>query len=239
MKQAFQRTELLLGGEAMERLAQARVAVFGIGGVGGHAVEALARSGVGAIDLVDNDVVSESNLNRQMVALIDTIGQYKTEVARNRIASIHPACKVTEHRIFYLPETAEQIELSAYDYIIDAIDTISAKLALAELATAKKIPVISAMGAGNKLDPTAFRVADIYDTAVCPLARVMRRELKKRGIRQYKVIYSEEPPRTPLITPELAIAPSRKPIPASCAFVPSVVGLLAASVVIKELAGIA
>ena len=210
---------MLLGAEALKKLAAARVAVFGIGGVGGYTAEALARSGVGAIDLIDPDRVAESNLNRQIYALHSTLGRYKTEVARERINDINPVCKVTEHRIFYLPETP--FDFSLYDYIVDAVDTVSAKIAIA--VNAAGVPVISCMGAGNKLDPTAFKVADVYSTSVCPLARVMRRELKKRGVKALKVVYSEEEPI------------KSGAVPASCAFVPSVAGLIIASEVIKDL----
>ncbi len=210
---------MLLGAEALKKLAAARVAVFGIGGVGGYTAEALARSGVGAIDLIDPDRVAESNLNRQIYALHSTLGRYKTEVARERINDINPVCKVTEHRIFYLPETP--FDFSLYDYIVDAVDTVSAKIAIA--VNAAGVPVISCMGAGNKLDPTAFKVADVYSTSVCPLARVMRRELKKRGVKALKVVYSEEEPI------------KSGAVPASCAFVPSVAGLIIAGEVIKDL----
>lgn len=219
MEDAFSRTRLLIGDAALEKLVAARVAVFGIGGVGGYTAEALARSGVGAIDLIDPDRVAESNLNRQIYALHSTLGRYKTEVARERINDINPVCKVTEHRIFYLPETP--FDFSLYDYIVDAVDTVSAKIAIA--VNAAGVPAISCMGAGNKLDPTVFKVADIYSTSVCPLARVMRRELKKRGVKGLKVVYSEEEPK------------KSGEVPASCAFVPSVAGLIIAGEVIKDL----
>jgi tRNA A37 threonylcarbamoyladenosine dehydratase len=247
MSEAFSRTAGMLGEEAMERLAAARVAVFGIGGVGGYAVEALARSGVGNLDLIDDDRVALSNINRQIIATTDTVGQYKVDAAAARIAAIHPAAVVRTHRTFYLPDTAGQFDLSAYDYIIDAVDTVTAKLALAEGAAAAGVPLISAMGAGNKLDPTAFRVADIADTTVCPLARIMRKELAKRGIRHLKVVYSTEPPRSPIGQPADAPQPGSdtrpaqkrpKPTPGSIAFVPSVVGLILAGEVIKDLTGI-
>ena len=188
------RTELLLGSKNMIRLERARVAVFGIGGVGGHVVEGLARSGVGALDLIDDDIVVSSNLNRQIVATVSALGRPKVEAARERVLEINPDCRVTVHKTFYLPETAAEFDFSAYDYVVDAIDTVTGKLMLAEQAAEAGTPLISSMGAGNKLDPTAFRVADIYETKVCPLAKVMRRELKKRGIRSLKVVYSEEPP---------------------------------------------
>ncbi|MBQ5841154.1 MAG: tRNA threonylcarbamoyladenosine dehydratase [Clostridia bacterium] len=246
MSEQFSRTEGLLGADAMERLAAARVAVFGIGGVGGYAVEALARSGIGALDLIDDDSIAPSNINRQIIATTHTVGQHKVDAAAERIAAINPACTVHTHRTFYLPETAAQFDLSAYDYIIDAVDTVTAKLALAQGAAAAGTPLISAMGAGNKLDPTAFRVADIGDTTVCPLARIMRKELKKRGIYHLKVVYSTEPPHNPIILEEGPAPASdtrpaqrrQKPTPGSIAFVPSVMGLILAGEVIKDLTDI-
>lgn len=232
MEDVFVRTGLLLGRENMEKLARARVAVFGVGGVGGHVVEALARSGVGALELIDDDVVSPDNLNRQIIALRSTIGQPKVEVAKARVLDVNPNCEVTAHRTFYLPETAGQFDFAAYDYVVDAIDTVTGKLMLAEQAAAAGTPLISSMGAGNKLDPTAFRVADVYETKVCPLAKVMRRELKKRGIASLKVVYSEETPLTPEGSPE----EGRRP-PGSVAFVPSVAGLILAGEVIRDLCG--
>lgn len=227
----FSRTEILLGKSAMEKLKNARVAVFGVGGVGGYVVEALARSGVGTLDLIDNDSVSESNVNRQIIALHSTIGRAKVDVAKERAKDINPDICVYAHQVFYLPETADEFDFTKYDYVVDAIDTVSGKLALIERAKEAKVPVISSMGAGNKLDPTAFEVADIQKTSVCPLARVMRRELKKRGIDHVKVVYSkEEPLPSPLQDEE-----SGKPIPGSIAFVPSVVGLILAGEVIKDL----
>ena len=227
----FSRTEILLGKSAMEKLKNARVAVFGVGGVGGYVVEALARSGVGTLDLIDNDSVSESNVNRQIIALHSTIGRAKVDVAKERVKDINPDICVHAHQVFYLPETADEFDFTKYDYVVDAIDTVSGKLALIERAKEAKVPVISSMGAGNKLDPTAFEVADIQKTSVCPLARVMRRELKKRGIDHVKVVYSkEEPLPSPLQDEE-----SGKPIPGSIAFVPSVVGLILAGEVIKDL----
>lgn len=234
MEDVFVRTGLLLGRENMEKLARARVAVFGVGGVGGHVVEALARSGVGALELIDDDVVSPDNLNRQIIALRSTIGQPKVEVAKARVLDINPNCEVTAHRTFYLPETAGQFDFAAYDYVVDAIDTVTGKLMLAEQAAAAGTPLISSMGAGNKLDPTAFRVADVYDTKVCPLAKVMRRELKKRGIASLKVVYSEELPLTPEGNPE-----DGRRLPGSVAFVPSVAGLILAGEVIRDLCGLA
>lgn len=227
----FSRTASLLGDKAMEKLKNARVAVFGIGGVGGYAVEALARSGVGALDLIDKDKVSVSNINRQIIALHSTVGKYKTEVAKARIADINPDCTVRTHNTFFLPDTADEFDFSAYDYIIDAIDTVSGKIALIQKANAQGVPIISAMGAGNKLDPTAFEVADISKTSVCPLARIMRKELKKRGIEQVKVVYSKELPQESGNFDEQ----TQKPVPASIAFVPSVAGLILAGEVIKDL----
>ena len=220
IKMTFSRTEILLGKSAMEKLKNARVAVFGVGGVGGYVVEALARSGVGTLDIIDNDSVSLSNVNRQIIALHSTIGRAKVDVAKERAKDINPDICVYAHKVFYLPETADEFDFTKYDYVVDAIDTVSGKLALIERAKEAKVPVISSMGAGNKLDPTAFEVADIQKTSVCPLARVMRRELKKRGIDHVKVVYSkEEPLSSPLQDEE-----SGKPIPGSIAFVPSVVG---------------
>lgn len=246
MSEQFCRTEMLLGKAAMEKLAKSRVAVFGVGGVGGYAVEALARSGVGALDLIDNDTVCESNLNRQIIATYDTVGRYKTEAAAERIASINPNAAVRTYNLFVLPENADTFDFSAYDYVIDAVDTVSAKLVLAEKAYAAGVPIIAAMGAGNKLDPTAFEVADIYATSVCPLARVMRTELRKRGIPALKVVYSKEVPRKPLPLAGNAGdeenaagkdggASPRRSTPGSLAFVPSVAGLILAGEVIKDL----
>lgn len=227
----FSRTALLLGQEGVEKLKKSRVAVFGVGGVGGYVVEALARSGVGTLDLIDNDVVSLSNINRQIIALHSTVGRLKTEVAAERAKDINPNITVHTHNVFYLPETAAQFDFSAYDYVVDAIDTVSGKIALVEQAKAAYVPIISAMGAGNKIDPTAFLVADVSQTSVCPLARVMRRELKKRGIEHLKVVYSKEEPLPSKTVDE----ETGKPIPASVAFVPSVVGLILAGEVIKDL----
>ncbi len=231
----FSRTELLLGAEGTEKLKEARVAVFGVGGVGGYAVEALARSGVGALDLIDDDVVSLTNINRQIIALHSTIGKPKVEVAAARIADINPACTVTTYQKFYTPQTAGEFDFGQYDYIIDAIDTVSGKLALAVQAQQAGVPLISSMGAGNKLDPTAFEVADIYETSICPLARVMRRELKKRGVRALKVVYSREEALTPSDSEEEGGAHQKRVTPGSVAFVPSVVGLILAGEVIKDL----
>lgn len=233
MAERFSRTELLLGKEAMKRLSAARVAVFGVGGVGGYTVEALARSGIGNIDLIDNDRVSESNINRQIIALDSTVGQYKTEAMRARIADISPDCLVTVHNMFFMPDNADSIDFSAYDYVVDAIDTITGKIEIIMRAKASGIPVISSMGAGNKLDPTAFEVSDIYKTSVCPLARVMRREMKKRGVRSLKVVYSREEAVKP-VDPDISQL-SGKPVPGSTAFVPPVVGLIIASEVVKDI----
>ena len=243
MNEAFSRTALQLGEDAVDKLAKARVAVFGIGGVGGYAVEALARSGVGTLDLVDDDTVAPSNLNRQIIATHHTLGQYKVDAAKERILSINPDAVVHTHRTFYLPQTATEFDLSAYDYIIDAIDTVTGKLALIEAAQTVGTPVISCMGAGNKLDATAFRVADISKTTVCPLARVMRKELGKRGIRHLKVVYSTELPLEGQ-APEEHDSPASdtrpaqrraKPTPGSNAFVPAVAGLILAGEVIRDL----
>ncbi len=244
MLNQFSRTELCFGRDGMQKLKNAHVGVFGIGGVGGHTVEALVRSGIGAITLIDNDDVSLTNVNRQMVAALDTVGQPKVKVAESRIRSINPECRVTALQKFFLPENAQEFDFAQYDYIVDAIDTVSGKIALAQLAQEYGIPIISSMGAGNKLDPTAFRVTDIYKTAVCPLAKVMRHELKKRGVKKLKVVYSEELPLQPdpdvmaQIMQEEASDSPRRQIPASNAFVPSVVGLIIAGEVIKDLTGI-
>lgn len=227
----FSRTALLIGEEGVKKLKNSRVAVFGVGGVGGYVVEALARSGVGSLELVDKDVVSLSNINRQIIALHSTVGRYKTEVAAERARDINPAIEVSVRNVFYLPETANEFDFASYDYVVDAIDTVSGKLALIEQTKRAKVPVISSMGAGNKLDPTAFEVADISQTSVCPLARVMRRELKKRGIEHVKVVYSKEEPHQSKAQDE----ETGKPIPASIAFVPSVAGLIIAGEVIKDL----
>lgn len=222
MEEQFSRTEMLLGKDAMEKLLHARVAVFGVGGVGGHVLEALVRSGVGTVDIIDNDQVCLSNLNRQIIATHKTLGQYKVDAAEQRMKEINPEVVIHKHCLFYLPETADHFDFTQYDYIVDAIDTVTGKLELALRAQQANTPIISSMGAGNKLDPTAFEVADIYQTSVCPLARVMRRELRKRGIEKLKVVYSREPAK-PLQTP------------GSTAFVPSVAGLIIAGEVIKGL----
>ena len=238
MMNEFSRTRLLLGDEGMEKLKKARVAVFGVGGVGGYAVEALARSGVGALDLIDDDVVSPSNINRQIIALHSTIGMPKVEVAAARIADINPDCTVRTYRTFYTPDTAGQFDFSQYDYVIDAIDTVTGKIALVMQARESGTPIISSMGAGNKLDPAAFEVADISKTSVCPLARVMRRELKKRGVKHLKVVYSREEALTPQGEMEEDAVHKKRATPGSVAFVPSVAGLILAGEVIKGIVGI-
>lgn len=230
MSEEFSRTELLLGKEAMLRLQKARVAVFGIGGVGGHAVEALARSGVGFLALIDKDTVDVTNINRQMVALHSTIGRDKVDVMQERILDINPACQVQTYSCFYLPETKDEFDFQEYDYIIDAVDTVTAKIQLVLEAEKCGTPIISSMGAGNKLNPASFEVADIYKTSVCPLAKVMRRELKKRDVKRLKVVYSKEEAIRP------SFAPGEEVVPGSNAFVPAVAGLILASEVIKDLA---
>ncbi len=237
MESIFDRTRLLLGTEAMERLARSRVAVFGLGGVGGHVAEGLCRSGVGALDLFDNDEVSLTNLNRQLIATQDTIGMPKTEAMRQRLLSINPELRVEGRQMFYLPENADEVDLSAYDYVVDAIDTVSAKLELAVRCHRLGVRLISAMGAGNKLDPTKLVVTDISQTSVCRLARVMRQELRKRGIQHLKVCYSTEPALTPLAD-EGQPAPGKRQTPGSTSFVPSVMGLIIAGQVVRELAGL-
>lgn len=248
MSERFSRTEMLLGEKAMNRLANAHVAVFGVGGVGGYTAEALVRSGIGRITLVDSDTVAESNINRQIIATTKTIGRYKTEVMKERALEINPDIKIEEHRIFYLPETAEQFDFTQYDYVVDAVDTVTAKLSLVEAANRAEVPIISCMGAGNKLNPCAFEITDIYKTSVCPLAKVMRRELKQRGIKKLKVLYSTEEAIKPQtrkeehreettnekkvdITKEIR----RRSTPGSVAFVPSVAGLMIAGAVIRDL----
>lgn len=240
MLDQFSRTELLLGREGVERLARARVAVFGLGGVGGYAVEALARSGVGALDLIDSDRVSLTNLNRQILATHGTLGRYKAEAARERVLAINPEAAVNALTVFYGPDTAGAFDFARYDYVVDAIDTVTGKLALIQAAQAAGTPIISCMGAGNKLDASAFRVADIWETSVCPLARVMRRELKRRGVRHLKVVYSQEPPREPegALYQESLEGEVRRQVPGSVAFVPAAAGLLLAGEVVRDLAGV-
>ena len=244
----FSRTELLLGKEAMNKLSGSKVAIFGIGGVGGYVCEALVRSGVGAFDLIDDDKVCLTNLNRQIIATRKTVGKYKADVMKDRILEINPDAQVIVHKCFFLPENADEFPFHEYDYIVDAVDTVTAKIELVIKAQEKNIPIISSMGAGNKLDGSQFKVADIYQTKVCPLAKVMRRELKKRGVRKLKVVYSEEKPIRPLDDMSIScrtncICPpgakhkctERRDIPGSVAFVPSVAGLIIAGEVVKDL----
>lgn len=248
MLNQFSRTQLLFGEEGMKKLYQARVAVFGIGGVGGYTVEALARSGVGTLDIIDDDRVCLTNVNRQIHATRKTVGQYKVDVAEARILEINPNAVVHKYKTFYAPQTAEQFDFTQYDYVVDAIDTVTGKLELVEQAQKAGVPIISSMGAGNKVDPTAFEVADIYETSVCPLARVMRRELKRRGIKKLKVVYSKEPAMTPIDDMSIScrthcICPpgtarkctQRRQVPGSNAFVPAVAGLIIAGEVVKDL----
>lgn len=249
MLNQFSRTQLLYGAEMMEKLAASRVAVFGIGGVGGYAVEALARSGIGALDLIDDDRVCLTNLNRQILATRKTVGKYKVDVAEERVHEINPDCEVRTFKTFFLPDTQDQFDFREYDYVIDAIDTVTGKLSIIEKAKNEKVPVISSMGAGNKVNASMFEVADIYKTSVCPLAKVMRHECRKRGIRSLKVVYSKEKPIRPLEDMSIScrshcICPpgtarkctERRDIPGSTAFVPSVVGLIIAGEVINDLA---
>jgi tRNA A37 threonylcarbamoyladenosine dehydratase len=231
------RTEKLIGKDALEKLASSRVAVFGAGGVGSFVIEALARSGVGAIDVIDNDQVSMSNLNRQLIATLDTVGMDKTAVVRDRIKSINPDCKVTEHRMFFLPENADQFDFTCFDYVVDAIDTVAGKLAIIEKCSGLGIPVISSMGTGNKLDPSQFRIADIYDTKICPLAKAIRKECRKRGIESLKVLYSEEEAIKPEMNEGEVLPPGKRSTPGSISFVPSVAGLMIAGEVIKDIIG--
>ena len=235
MEEQFSRTAMLLGEEGVERLKRARVAVFGLGGVGGFVVEALARAGIGQLDLIDKDTVSTSNLNRQLLATHSSLGMLKTEAARLRVAEINPDCQVRTYPLFYLPDTADQFDLGEYDYLVDAMDTVTAKLTLAQQAAEKNVPLISCMGTGNKLDASAFRVADISKTSGCPLARVMRKELGKRGIKHLKVVYSQEEPMKPTGWEEEAAAGKRQ-IPGSLPFVPGTAGLILAGEVIKDIA---
>lgn len=242
MREEFSRTELLLGEQGMYVLEKARVVVFGLGGVGGHAAEALVRSGIGQVTVVDDDIVCRSNLNRQLIATQKTIGRKKTEVMRERLLDINPDCRVICRDCFYLPETAGLFEFTEYDYVLDAVDTITAKLEIAVRAMEAGTPLISSMGAGNKLDPSRFEVADIYQTSVCPLAKVMRRELKKRGVPSLKVVYSKEEARKPeregSIPEEAPGNHSRREIPGSTSFVPSVAGLIMAAEAIRDLTGL-
>lgn len=238
MKEQFLRTEMLLGTAAIEKLQKARVAVFGLGGVGGYTVEALARSGIGALDLIDNDTIGLSNLNRQILATHSTLGLPKTEAARRRVLDINPECVVRAHPVFYTPETAHLFDFTQYDYIVDAIDTVTGKLALVEQAVAADTPIICCMGTGNKLDASAFQVADISKTSMCPLARIMRKELGKRGIKHLKVVYSQEEALSPTGWEEEAAALGKRQIPGSVSFVPGAAGLILAGEVIKDLAGV-
>lgn len=251
MLDQFSRTELLLGKEAMEKLASARVAIFGIGGVGGYVAEGLVRSGVGALDLIDDDKVCLTNLNRQIIATRKTVGKYKVDVMQERILEINPNAAIQTYKTFYTPETSGEFDFTQYDYIVDAIDTVTGKIEMIVRADLANTPIISSMGAGNKLNPAAFEVTDIYKTSVCPLARVMRRELKARGIRKLKVVYSKEPAMTPIESEENScsghcVCPpgtartctKRRQIPGSMAFVPSVAGLIIAGEIVKDLTGI-
>lgn len=239
MREQFSRTCLILGKEAMERLAGARVAVFGLGGVGGHAAEALARSGIGTLDLFDSDRVCPSNLNRQIIATQSTIGEYKVDAAKKRILDINPEAAVNTHRVFYLPSNSQEFDLSVYSYIIDAIDTVTAKIELVLRAQAAGVPIISSMGTGNKVHPELLELADIYATSVCPLAKVMRSELKKRGVKSLKVVFSKEQPLNPLSGRAETESPpaARRQIPGSIAFVPAVSGLIMAGEVVRHIAG--
>lgn len=238
MQEMLTRTAMLLGEEAVEILEKSRVAVFGIGGVGGYVAEALARAGVGALDLIDNDVVCESNLNRQIIALRSTLGCPKVQVMAERIADINPLCKVNMRRCFYLPDTAKDFDFTQYSYVVDAIDTVTGKIQLVVQAKEAHVPIISCMGTGNKLNPTQLEIADVYKTSVCPLAKVMRKELKDRGVKELKVLYSKEVPQKPLEVPQKESDSSRRATPGSVSFVPSVAGLIIASEVIKDLVGI-
>ena len=249
MLHRFSREELLIGAQGLEKLQRARVAVFGIGGVGGYVVEALARSGVGALDLFDGDTVALTNINRQIIALESTVGRPKVEVARERVLQINPACQVEARQLFFTPENAGEVDFSQYDYVADAIDTVSSKIELLRLCREAGVPVISCMGAGNKLDASALEVADIYDTSVCPLARVMRAELRKRGVKHLKVVYSKEPALTPIDDTTIScrthcICPpdtarkctQRRQVPGSNAFVPAAAGLIIAGEVVRDIA---
>lgn len=242
MLNQFSRTEILLGEDAMKLLSDCRVAIFGIGGVGGYVCEALVRSGIGAFDLIDNDTVSLTNLNRQIIATQSTIGKSKVEVMKERMEEINPDVEIIMHQCFFLPENADEFDFTGYDYVVDAVDTVAAKIEIIMKAKEAGVPVISAMGAGNKLDPTRFQVSDIYKTNVDPLARVMRREMKKRGVKKLKVVYSDEPPITPIASASKETneeCPKKRSVPGSTAFVPAVAGLVIAGEVIKDLAAMA
>lgn len=235
------RTAMLIGEHSLNKLKSSRVAVFGIGGVGGHTTDALARAGVGELDLFDNDTVSESNINRQLIATYETLGEYKTEAFERRIKSLNPDCRVNLHTCFVTPEIIEELDLSVFDYIVDAIDTVSAKIALAVKAERENVPIISSMGTGNKLDPTRFEISDVYKTSVCPLARVMRSELRRRGVRALKVLYSKEEPSSYAIKNENVTPCEEKRAkipPASISFVPAAAGLIIAGEVIKDIIGV-
>lgn len=251
MLNQFSRTQLLYGEEAMERLRNARVAVFGVGGVGGYVCEALVRSGVGAFDLIDDDKVCLTNINRQIIATRKTVGKYKADVMKERMQEINPDVEVHIHKCFFLPENADKFPFEEYDYVVDAVDTVTAKIELVMKCNKEGVPIISSMGAGNKLEPSAFQVSDIYKTKMCPLAKVMRRELKKRGVRKLKVVYSEEKPKRPIEDMSIScrthcICPpgakhkctERRDIPGSVAFVPAVAGLIIAGEVVKDLTGV-
>lgn len=240
MQEWYSRTEMLFGHEAIEALAAARVAVFGVGGVGGYAVEVMARSGVGHLDLIDNDTVSITNINRQIIALNSNVGQYKVDVARQRVLDINPQCDVRAIRMFYLPEEADNIDLSEYDYVVDCIDTIKAKIDIAIRCHELGVPVISSMGAANKLDPTMFRVTDLSKTSMDPIARIMRKKLRKAGIEHLKVVYSEEKPEkaTDCDVPDDNATTSKRPVPASNAFVPAAAGIIIGGEVVKDIIGI-
>ena len=240
MREQFERTGLLLGEEAIDRLQNARVAVFGVGGVGGHVCEALVRSGVGEIDIVDNDTVSVSNINRQIIASHSTVGRLKVEVMRERLLDINPDVVVNMHACFFLPENADTFPFDKYDYVVDCIDTVTGKIEIIMRAQSAGIPVISAMGAGNKLDPSRFKVTDIYKTDVCPLAKTMRRELKKRGVKKLKVVFSDEKPIVPTSRRDKPVqeGPRKRDIPGSTAFVPAVAGMVLAGEVIRDIAGV-
>ena len=234
----FERTQMLLGEQAIKKLASSRVAVFGAGGVGGYVIEALARSGIGALDIIDHDLISESNINRQILATGNTVGMCKADVAKQRVSSINPDCRVNALKLFYLLDTQDEIDFTLFDYVVDAIDTVTGKLLIIQNAKKAGVPVISAMGTGNKLDPTKLKVADISETSVCPLARIMRRELRKRGIDSLKVVFSEEKAMKPLEPAQNTGSETRRDTPGSTAFVPSAAGLIIAGEVVKDLTGV-
>ncbi len=236
MENQFERSAFVIGENGVEKLQKSHVAVFGVGGVGGYVAEALVRSGIGEITIVDNDTICVSNINRQIIATHDTVGEYKVDVMKKRIFSINPKAIVHSYRCFFLPENADQFDFASYDYVVDAIDTVAGKLSLVEQAQAAKTPIMCSMGAGNKLDPTKFEIEDIYKTSICPLAKVMRYECKKRGIKKLKVVYSKELPITPVMQPKEST--QRRSTPGSIAFVPSAAGLIIASAVVRDLLGI-